>query len=201
MLVFFWTMLYGIARHTLQKEGVGEGTDPSIAAYKSAALTGSYSQPFTQVWLYSSVLIHSLASRSLSAYLLMSSTPTTNKRRISRRSSDQFAGLPLEPAKKPREDSDDGSTTGIEHDPASDDDVYVPSADPAASELSSASSGELDDDGDSDAVGAVAARAKAVATRNRAGGPAKWDAEAKRARYLERYGQMTPDAALGKFVV
>ena len=128
----------------------------------------------------------------------MSSTPATNKRRISRRSSDQFAGLPLEPAKRPREGSADTSDSSNDHDVPSDEDVYIPSADPAASELSSASSAELDDDdGDSDAVGAVAARTKEVATRNRAGGPAKWDAEAKRARYVEKYGQMTPDAALG----
>ena len=133
----------------------------------------------------------------------MSSTPATNKRRISRRSSDQFAGLPLEPAKKPREGSADVSdSSNGDHDVPSDEDVYIPSADPAASELSSASSAELDDDdGDSDAVGAVAARTKAVATRNRAGGPAKWDAEAKRARFFEKYGQMSPDAALGTFFV
>ena len=130
----------------------------------------------------------------------MSSTPATHKRRISRRSSDQFAGLPLESAKKPREGSPDAPEPAIDHDASSDEDVYIPSADPAASELSSASGAELDDDdGDSDAIGAVAARTKAVATRNRAGGPAKWDAEAKRARFIEKYGQMTPDAALGTF--
>ena len=82
---------------------------------------------------------------------------------------------------------------------SSDEDVYIPSADPAASEMSSASGGELeDDDGDSDAVGAIAAHAKAVAMHNRAGGPAKWDAEAKRARYVEKYGDMTPENALGE---
>ena len=128
----------------------------------------------------------------------MSSTLATNKRHISRRSSDQFAGLPLEPAKRPHEGSADTSDSSNDHDVLSNKDMYIPSADPAASELSSASSTELNnDDSDSDAVGAVAARTKAVAMRNRAGSPAKWDAEAKHTRYVEKYRQMTPDVALG----
>ena len=142
---------------------------------------------------------------ALSAYILcaMSSTPsTTQKRHVSHWSSDQFTGLPLAPAKKPHEGSADVSDSSNDHNVPSDEDVYIPSADPAASELSSASSAELDnDDGDSDAVGAVAAQTKVVATRNCAGGPAKWDAEAKRAWYVEKYRQMTPDVALGTFFV
>ena len=139
---------------------------------------------------------------SLSPYLCpphptMSSTAPT-KRRISRRSADQPAGLPLQPSKRAREGSTDAGRES-EADVSSDEDVYIPSADPAASEMSSASGGELeDDDGDSDAVGAIAAHAKAVAMHNRAGGPAKWDAEAKRARYVEKYGDMTPENALGE---
>lgn len=125
----------------------------------------------------------------------MASVTHTNKRRLSRRSSDQAQG-DSEPSKKaceglaePALDSQAGSD---------DEDVYIPSADPAASELSSASGAELDDDdGDSDTVSAVAARTKQVAVHHRPGGPAKWDADAKRARYTEKYGQMTPEVALG----
>lgn len=125
-------------------------------------------------------------------------TPITNKRRLSRRSGDLPPGLPLQPSKKPREGSPE-SLRESESGASDDDDVYIPSANPAASELSSASGGEFaDDDGDSDAIGAVAARTKAVAVHHRDGGPAKWDAEAKRARYVEKYGQMTPEAALGE---
>ncbi|KAI1784375.1 hypothetical protein LXA43DRAFT_1066828 [Ganoderma leucocontextum] len=124
------------------------------------------------------------------------SAPT--KHHFSRRSSSQPPGLPLQPSKKPRE----GSAEPAHHtevDVSSDEDMYIPSAEPAASEMSSASGGELeDDDRDSDAVGAIAARAKAVAIHNRAGGPAKWDTEAKRMRYMEKYGKMTPEGALAK---
>ena len=125
-------------------------------------------------------------------------SPITNKRRLSRCSGDLPPGLPLQPSKKPREGSLESARESDA--PASDeDDVYIPSADPAVSELSSLSGAEIDDDdGDSDAVGAIAARTKAVAVQNRAGGGAKWDAEAKRARYVEKYGQITPEAALGK---
>ena len=133
-----------------------------------------------------------------------SETPATNKRRISRRSSDLPPGLLLQPLKKPCEGSPESARESdappSESPPQSDDDdVYIPSADPAASELSSLSGAELDDDdGDSDAVRAIVACTKAVAVQNRAGGAAKWDAEAKRARYIEKYGKITPEAALGE---
>ena len=175
---------------------------PALRMYVPSAIPPFLALTVSRLSLYLS-LTPAFATITMSS----SETPVTNKRRISRHSSDLPPGLPLQPLKKLREGSPE-SARGSDAPPSDtplqsddDDDVYIPSADPAASELSSLSGAELDDDdGDSDAVGAIVARTKAVAVQNRAGGAAKWDAEAKRARYIEKYGKITPEAALGECV-
>ena len=131
----------------------------------------------------------------------MSSQPA--KRRLSRRSAGDSGPQSPDYKKVKAEPTSDSEVLGsqdvVNLEDSELDEVYIPDPDGVASEGSS--TGELDDDGDSDAVGAIASRAKHAADHAQSGGPTKWDADAKRARYQERYGDKDPEEALGQFAL
>ena len=83
---------------------------------------------------------------------------------------------------------------------SSDEDIYILSTGPAASELSSTSGTKVDDNGNNDIVDAIIAHTKAMAVHYHTSGPTKWDTKVKHTCYLEKYDNMTPKAALGEFV-
>ena len=135
----------------------------------------------------------------------MDSTRHTTKRRHSHRSGSPSQLVSATGAKRVKAEviSDNEASMAtipeLEHLGLSDDeDVYVPPAmaNPYASEAESQAE---DDDGDGDesdgGLRALVSRAKQARAE-----PAKWDADAKRARWNEKYGAMDVEEAVGMFV-
>ena len=140
----------------------------------------------------------------------MSSTPSGNKRRLSRRSGSpsQLASATAQPTKKIKEEiiSDteatfDGPGADLTSDQlgqSDDEDVAIPSAMSHlyASEAES-QAGNDDDAGNESDGGLQALVSRARQARTDTG---KWDADAKRARWNEKYGVMPLEDAVCKSV-
>ena len=130
--------------------------------------------------------------------------PRFNKRRLSRRSGSpgELVSATRQPVKRIKEEpSSDGEVHIPSHDPLdvgdSDfEDVYIPRA---ARDRDAASDAEshvdFEEDGEDESDGGL--RALVSRAKQARAGRGKWDADAKRARWNEKYGAMKAEEAVG----